>query len=1009
MNDFEQVKNLVNLLDVITRETGLHMKGKHLEECPFCTGHGCFSVKGPSAAGSKGGYFKCFQCSEGGDVFAFLEKYLMLDKAGALRKAADFAGIELKERKKAGLKLDTKERIFIAAAEYYHRHLLTNSGAEYFIKKRGHNEDVLKAMKVGMTDGGLLDHLRSKGFEDADIEAASLAKKWDNNGILVDYFCKGLAVFPHLNGPRVDHFTIKDPAKKVKYQLPATARSKQWRFYNQAVFDRYNEVIIVEGENDLLSVMSAGINHVAGIIGNVADNQIKSLRSHAAHKHIYLWMDNDEDDKKPKAKGKGYIRKICTELAGVSNIRIITYSEEYEDPDDYLKAFDGDKKKEIKRLQLEAVNYLTWELTEIAKLDGLDIKLNALKERKVFAALADMVQSEKEVSIEKIERLGLSKEAIAGEIEKGYTLKNQVAAYIVQYKKEIDPNEIGDMVFRHFNEHGRVFHDKQGRAWLFFRHKLETIGNNSTFNALMNRHTGLLYTEAPGRSVWESLTCLAINSGRQTDMDTWISARAADRLLYLNLNGPNSTILKLSVNGVEELSNAMNSDGVFLKDSGKILPVNFMPDAEIQEGMNLLKELVFDNLACEKNQRYYILCWMVSGFLLDFVPYMMLLKFSGNSESGKSTAAKFLSMVFYGKIHLSDITGPGAYRAAANNPLLVLEDLEKEDIGKTLKKFLRLSATRGEKEHSKDSSSSDTVELQPKALILSNAITDFEDQAIINRTWDIRFAEEYWKEDFIEMETLASIARNRNLILSSILKFICADILPNLEKQRDYITILRKEYPGHSKRRMDEYIVMLMLILEKLLKYIPLYDREKDMMAGVELGDKEVRKAWIEYQDAKAKDTEAGSSSIIKLLDGLVREYIAAMKNVDKGYHKDYAEDVFVFTHPEYLLEVVKTQAVKKTDEHGGMEYLVATFDIVAKSSDIAHALDRYCKNNGKRNPFDSPNLFASHLRNDEKLLNKAGWKIVSADNPYKGRWKNHYRVLNGLGYWKLQKVIVSQ
>ena len=40
MNDFETVKNAVNLLDVICTETGLKVKGKHLEECPFCGGGG---------------------------------------------------------------------------------------------------------------------------------------------------------------------------------------------------------------------------------------------------------------------------------------------------------------------------------------------------------------------------------------------------------------------------------------------------------------------------------------------------------------------------------------------------------------------------------------------------------------------------------------------------------------------------------------------------------------------------------------------------------------------------------------------------------------------------------------------------------------------------------------------------------------------------------------------------------------------------------------------------------
>lgn len=64
MNDFEQVKEFVIILDVIMHETGFQMKGKgeHLEEYQFCGGHECFSMR------EKEGFFKCFQCSERGDV-----------------------------------------------------------------------------------------------------------------------------------------------------------------------------------------------------------------------------------------------------------------------------------------------------------------------------------------------------------------------------------------------------------------------------------------------------------------------------------------------------------------------------------------------------------------------------------------------------------------------------------------------------------------------------------------------------------------------------------------------------------------------------------------------------------------------------------------------------------------------------------------------------------------------------------------------------------------------------
>lgn len=1007
MNDFETVKNAVNILDVITQETGLKMKGKHLEECPFCGGHGCFSVQDSSTGpGQGGGFFKCFQCSEKGDVFAFLEKYLAIDDKGEqLRYTAEkYTNIEIKDVKKRKslppAELSTKEKIFIEAAEYYHGHLLTNGGMEYFIKKRRHTEDVLKVMKAGWTDGGLVEHLRSKGFRDTDIKESNLGKEWDNNGstILVDYFRKDLAIFPHINGQRVDHFTIKDPEKKVMYQLPATARAKQWRFYNQGVFDSScREIIVVEGENDLLSVMSVGINHVAGFIGQVADYQIKSLRSHMAHRHIYLWLDND-------SAGKDFIRKVCTSLAGVSNIRIITYNEEHKDPDEYLKVFEGDRKKEIKRLQLEAVNYLTWELSEIAKLEGLDNKLKALKKRKVFAALADLVEAEKLVYVEKIVQFGLTETAIEEQIDLNQSLKTDLKTYFSELKnlKDADPNTVVTVIYKYFSRNGRFFYDRLDNVYLLYQHKTFEIKGNRPFNALMKRMTGLLPTKEPGRSVWESLASEAYTCGKQIDIATWILTDRNTDTLYANLNLPGNNILRISKESISEVPNGMNDEGVFLKSSQKIFPLNYLPDCDMNEGMRVLKELVLDNLTCDKEQKYLILCWLISAFLMDFSPYMALMKFSGETGGGKTTAARLLSILIYGDEHLGEPSTAAAYSISSQNPLLVIDNLEARDMTKSIEKFLLLAATKGSKEKRAGGTETDTIQESPRSLVLITAIEPFERAETINRTYDIEFMKKNKADDYVEDETTGGLIKKRNLILSSIFKFIHKDILPNLDQRKEYITVLKKEYKNHSKNRTDEYLAMLMLMLDKILKYIPFYEAD-DLMCGVESGAKESWQAWIEYQDSKAKDSETGSNSIVKQLDGIVKECIALMNEKDKEveYHKDYEGGVFRYTHPEYLLEIVKTQGETLKDK-SGEPYTRAYVEFIANASDIVHAFDKYSRNTGNRNPYSSGSILISRLRNDIGVLKKAGWEVMSRPG-----FEPYYTRIQGTRYWKLRKVLV--
>ena len=762
------------------------------------------------------------------------------------------------------------------------------------------------------------------------------------------------------------------------------------------------------------------MQHVIGLIGQPSEQQIASLKSACATKHVYLWLDNDFGAKGGLKDGKwhdGFIRQICTALQGL-NVRIIIHpsgeegAEDYiKDPDDYLRSLaDSDRRKAIKQLQDDSLDFITWEIEQIALLSTLEDRLKALKDRKVFSSLSDMVEAEKLVFIEKIEALGLTRKAIEEQIDLGQDLLSELAVYFerLQNKRDGDPNQIAAIIYKNLGKLGQFFRDREGKVYIFYKHTIYEIGNNLPFNALMKKVTRLLHSKEPGKSVWESLACEAYNYGRQIDLNSWLFTDRATDAIYANLNAPNNVIFRIRRDGITEIQNGLNEEGVLLKSSKKILPVNFLPDADIAEGMATLNELIFENMACEREQKYLILSWFFSAFLLDFVPYRALMKFSGSTSSGKTTAARLMSVLLYGSEHLGDPSTAAMYAVSSQNPFLVIDNLESDDITKGGLKFLLLSATGGGKEKRTQGTETETIEEMPKSLVLVTAIEPFTKPELINRTFDIEFGNKWKSENFIEDEVVRRIMKKRDLIMSSIIKFIQSEILSNLEKRREFITILKREYKGHAKNRTDEFLAMMMLILEKLVPYIP-YWQEYEPEYGHEdrhgHGGGVIRKAWIDYQNAKAKETETGTSSIIKLLDGLVREYKLKMKesDVEKDYAPEYDGEVYRYTHPEYGLEVIKTQPEYLKDEATGDDYMKIIFEFVATPRDIVAAFDRYCKNNGLKNPYSNASVFGERLKNDRHLLEKTGWELISRPSaePY---WK----IVKGQRFWKFRKIIVQ-
>jgi len=794
MNDFNQVKAALNITEVITYSTGLSMGKNFLEECPMCGGHECFSIN------TNKQLFNCFQCPDktGGDVFSFLKQYYSIDDKQALEKAAAFAGISLSTVEKQTPPLSINEKIFMEAANYYHKNMLKNGVREYLTLKRGHRIETLKSMRVGYSDGLLKEHLRSKQFSGKDVLASGLVREKEINGrkVMLDFFGKDFIVYPHIASGRVMHFTMKDPKKEKAYQLPAEKRCEKWLFYNQDAINNHDTVVMVEGENDLQSIMDAGFVNVIGIMGQISDNQIKALASAFKKKMLVLWMDNDpRNEKTGKRSGNEYVRKVCAGLKNI-NIKIILYPGDPDecDPDDYLQNYKKNKRLEINRLINTAVDYTSWEIFQAGKLPDLEQRLEALKKYGVFESTGAAPETKKQIYIEKIIAIGFNEKAVEEQLNSNITIKKTLETYFESLVKRSDanPNTIAGILFREFSKSGRFFYDRDQRVYLLHNSHIYEIANNRPFNALMKKNTMILPTEQIGRNTWESLASEGYNSGKEINLSSWLHVDRIKDTVYVNLNSSDNMILKIRAGAVEEISNGLNEDNILLRSSSTITPFTFLPDVDVQEGMALFRLLVFETLTCEKEQRYLIVCWLISAFLLGFVRAQALLKFSGGSNSGKSTCAGRLSLLLYGEDIVGNPSAAAAFAEASQNPMIIIDNLESQDVNNQILKFLLLAATGGQKLKRTSGTESGVTKEKPKALVLVTAIEPFLKPELINRTFDVEFSTKFWNEGFVEDEVMGDILKNRDKILSSIIKLISNNILPSLQSRRAYITVLAK-------------------------------------------------------------------------------------------------------------------------------------------------------------------------------------------------------------------------
>lgn len=305
-----EIRQAARISEFISPHVALKRRGRSLLGlCPF------HNEKSPSfSVDDDRGFYHCFGCSAGGNVFTFLMEHERLTFPEAVRKVASHYGIEVPEDGPGSERRDPSfYEINASAARYYRRFLVeTEHGQRFreYLVERGIGEDVAEKFSVGAASPSGTGLARWLAREGIDLrKAAALGLLVDRGGTAYDRFRDRL-MFPIRDSQgRVIGFGGRQMGEG---DGPKYLNSPESEVYqkSRALYGIYEArdalrhaetVLLVEGYIDVIALHQAGVAHAVATCGTaLTAEQARMIRRHAPE--VVTVFDGDAAGKRAAAR-----------------------------------------------------------------------------------------------------------------------------------------------------------------------------------------------------------------------------------------------------------------------------------------------------------------------------------------------------------------------------------------------------------------------------------------------------------------------------------------------------------------------------------------------------------------------------------------------------------------------------------------------------------------------------------------------------------------------------------
>ncbi|MDR3263042.1 MAG: DNA primase [Clostridiales bacterium] len=387
----DELKARSNIVDVMSRYVrGISKRGKsHFACCPF------HHEKTPSfVINEYEQYYHCFGCGRSGDVIKFIEEIENIEYFEAVALLAKYANLTLPELDEDSGKLaeqkKKKDKLYEAlrlTAKFYHECLNVRGGAAIeYLHRRSISDTLTVRFGLGYSpdyDSLPLHLKRSGSFSDTElIESGAVTPSRD--GRLIDAM-SGRLVFPIINSYNdVTGFSgrlleKKEGAAKYKNTGATLIFDKSKSLYGINLLKKekqqngINDVILVEGHVDLVSLNGADIKNSVATMGTALTKFQAALIKRYSEK-VYIAYDGD------KAGQAAALRGLDILADEGLDVKVIELPEGL-DPDDTVKKLGREGFLELKNKALPLYEYKIYTLKK-----GYDMSSNS--ERGKFAVKA---------------------------------------------------------------------------------------------------------------------------------------------------------------------------------------------------------------------------------------------------------------------------------------------------------------------------------------------------------------------------------------------------------------------------------------------------------------------------------------------------------------------------------------------------------------------------------------------------------------------------------------------